>query len=57
MIIQGHRGGFAPGNSPQSFMKALECGVQSVELDVWLTKDKELIIVHGGDSGEIHFAK
>jgi len=56
MIIQGHRGGFAPGNSLEVFQKAIENGVQSIELDVWLTKDNELVVVHGGDSGEINFA-
>ena len=34
---------------------AIEKKLQAVELDVWLTKDKELIVLHGGDSGEINF--
>ena len=67
MIIQGHRGGFSPDNSLEGFQCALDNNVQSVELDVsismclanfslsqvWLTKDKELVVLHGGDSGEL----
>ena len=34
MVIQGHRGGFRPGNSPDSFKMALEKGVKIIELDV-----------------------
>lgn len=43
-------------NSLESFKKALDCGsVPIVELDVWLTSDDHLVIVHGGNSGEINF--
>ena len=34
MVIQGHRGGFQPGNSLANFMKAIEHGVPMAELDV-----------------------
>jgi len=55
--IMGHRGGFRPMNSLNSFKMALDSQiVKVVELDVWLTKDKELIVVHGGDNGNINFA-
>jgi glycerophosphoryl diester phosphodiesterase len=33
---------------------AIDNKVQSIELDVWLTKDKHLVVVHGGNNGEIH---
>ena len=29
------------------------CGLDSIELDVWLTKDKIPIVIHGGDDGSI----
>lgn len=61
-----HRGGFKPDNSLASFQKCLDIGtIPIIELDVstlkynfqvWLTKDEELIVVHGGDSGEINFS-
>jgi glycerophosphoryl diester phosphodiesterase len=35
MVIQGHRGGFAPGNSMASFEMAIEKKLQAIELDVW----------------------
>lgn len=54
MNIMGHRGGFAPQNSLASFTKAIEHGLSSIELDVWLTCDKQLLVLHGGDSGEVH---
>lgn len=34
MVVMGHRGGFLPGNSLQVFTRAIEEGVQSIELDV-----------------------
>jgi glycerophosphoryl diester phosphodiesterase len=63
----GHRGGFRPCNSLESFKNALDSQtIPIVELDVsqkfiyqvqiWLTKDEHLIVVHGGDSGEINFS-
>lgn len=48
VIILGHRGYMAKytENSFQGFEKALEDGANGFELDVWLTKDKEVIIMH-----------
>ena len=34
MVVQGHRGGFAPGNSLENFKMALDKGVEIIELDV-----------------------
>ena len=44
----GHRGaaGLEPENTIRSFNKALEIGVDAVELDVHLTKDKKLAVIH-----------
>lgn len=46
--IQGHRGarGLFPENTVPAFLKALELGVTTVELDVVITKDKKVILSH-----------
>ena len=48
MMIIGHRGacGLAPENTLASFAKALEIGVDAVELDVHLAKSGELVVIH-----------
>ena len=53
MKIYGHRGGFLPYNSLESFNRAKEEHLDGVELDVWLTTDNELAVIHGGWEGEI----
>jgi len=46
--IYGHRGvkGEYPENSMLGFKKALELGVDGLEIDVHLTKDGEIVIIH-----------
>ena len=46
--IFAHRGysGKYPENTMIAFKKALECGVDGIELDVQLTKDGEVVIIH-----------
>ncbi|MDY0095556.1 MAG: glycerophosphodiester phosphodiesterase [Candidatus Vecturithrix sp.] len=46
--VIGHRGaaGHAPENTLVSFQKALEFGVDMVELDIHMSKDGELIVMH-----------
>ncbi|MGW8121165.1 glycerophosphodiester phosphodiesterase [Roseivirga echinicomitans] len=46
--IQGHRGarGLMPENSIPAFMKALEESVTTLELDVVITKDKQVLVSH-----------
>ncbi|MBZ9650978.1 glycerophosphodiester phosphodiesterase [Psychroflexus montanilacus] len=46
--LQGHRGarGLAPENTLQAFQKALELGVNTLELDLAVTKDKQIIVSH-----------
>lgn len=46
--LQGHRGarGLAPENSIPGFWKALSLGVTTLELDLAVTKDNELIVSH-----------
>lgn len=48
MIRFGHRGakGYSPENTLASFKKALELGVDVIELDVYLSKDNHLVIMH-----------
>jgi len=47
-LILGHRGakGYAPENTFPSFQKALELGVDIIELDVHITRDGRLIVCH-----------
>lgn len=46
--VIGHRGaaGLEPENTLRSYRRALEIGVDYVETDVYLTKDKQLIVMH-----------
>ena len=37
--IVGHRGGFHPENTLESFKKAYDEGLLGLEMDVWLTSD------------------
>lgn len=50
MLIYGHRGGARGGRAPEntipSFSLAKEMGVDGVELDVHLTKDGEVVVMH-----------
>ncbi len=48
MKIIGHRGarGLAPENTLASIQKALECGVHEIEIDVRVTKDNQVVLVH-----------
>lgn len=46
--VQGHRGarGLLPENTIPAFIKAIELGVTTLELDLAVTKDKELLVSH-----------
>ncbi len=48
MLNIGHRGaaGYAPENTLKSFTKAIELGVDMIELDVQLCRTGELIVLH-----------
>jgi glycerophosphoryl diester phosphodiesterase len=48
MMLMGHRGAAAlePENTLRSIELALEIGVSAVEIDVHLTRDKELAVIH-----------
>jgi glycerophosphoryl diester phosphodiesterase len=47
-LVVGHRGvaGHEPENTLRSFRRALEFGVDGIELDVRLSADGELVVFH-----------
>ena len=47
--VWAHRGasGYAPENTLDAFRKAVEMGADGIELDVQMTKDGELVVIHG----------
>ncbi|NJE06033.1 glycerophosphodiester phosphodiesterase [Thermococcus sp. M36] len=48
VLVLGHRGYMSryPENSILAFRKAIEAGADGIELDVWLTRDGEVIVMH-----------
>jgi glycerophosphoryl diester phosphodiesterase len=48
MKIWGHRGAYssAPENTLVGFQMAAQMGVEGVELDIQLTKDNEIVVIH-----------
>lgn len=48
MIIMGHRGAAAlePENTLRSISRAIEIGVDAVEIDVHMSKDEEIVVIH-----------
>jgi glycerophosphoryl diester phosphodiesterase len=48
MLVLAHRGasGYAPENTMEAFKKAIEMGADGFELDVQLTKDGEIVVIH-----------
>lgn len=48
--VQGHRGarGIMPENTIPAFMTAIDLGVTTLELDLAVTKDKQLVVSHEG---------
>jgi glycerophosphoryl diester phosphodiesterase len=55
MKVEGHRGAgyLEPENSIRAFKRAIELGIESVEFDVWLTKDDVPVVIHGLAGGVI----
>jgi len=51
MLRVGHRGAkaYAPENTLTSFKKAIEIGVDAIELDVRKTKDNQIVVIHDAD--------
>ncbi len=50
ILTEGHRGYCAkyPENTMISYEAALELGVDAIEFDIWLTKDKVPVLMHDG---------
>ena len=48
MILTGHRGAaeLEPENTRLSIQKAIDLGVDQVEIDVHLTRDQHLVVIH-----------
>lgn len=48
MDLQGHRGcrGLLPENTTMGFLKALELGVTTLEMDVVISKDDQIVVSH-----------
>ncbi len=48
IYIEGHRGACAlyPENTLLSFEKAIDMGVDAIEFDIWLSKDKVPVLMH-----------
>lgn len=46
--LQGHRGarGLMPENTLPAFARALEIGVSTLELDLAVTRDREVVVIH-----------
>ena len=46
--VWAHRevSGYAPENTLDAFRKAVEMGADGIELDVQMTKDGELVVIH-----------
>ena len=53
-MVIGHRGGFfGPENSLKSFQGAVDNHLEGIEFDVWLSKDNEPMVLHGGKDGDL----
>jgi glycerophosphoryl diester phosphodiesterase len=54
-FIEGHRGcnKEEDENTLAAFQKAIEHGCDSIEFDVWLTKDKIPVVIHGSKDGNL----
>ena len=48
-LVWAHRGasGYAPENTLAAFQKAVDLGADGVELDIQLTKDDQIVVIHG----------
>ena len=56
IFIEGHRGVNKEffQNTIDSFKQSIKYNLDSIELDIWLTKDKIPIVIHGGFKGNLH---
>lgn len=51
VIVTGHRGaaGYAPENTLASVQKAIDLGVDRIEIDIHQTKDNVVVVIHDDD--------
>ena len=55
-MVEGHRGGrFDYENTISAFKQAIDKNLYGVEFDIWLTKDKIPVVIHGVDDGHIGY--
>lgn len=56
VYIESHRGvnREEPENTLLAFERAIQIGCDSIELDIWLTRDKIPIVIHGDEHGNIN---
>ena len=54
-FIEAHRGVNREifQNTLEAFSRAIQYDIESFETDVWLTKDNVLVLIHGGDMGNL----
>ncbi len=52
ILVEGHRGYCAkyPENTLLSYERAMDIGVDAIEFDVWLSKDKVPVLMHDGNT-------
>jgi len=55
IYIESHRGVNREifQNTLPAVERAIQYGVESFETDIWLTKDNVLVIIHGGNNGDL----
>ena len=54
-FVESHRGVNREifQNTLPAVERAIQYGVESFETDIWLTKDNVLVIIHGGNNGDL----
>ena len=55
-FVESHRGVNREifQNTLQAVERAIQYGIESFETDVWLTKDNVLVVLHGGNNGDLN---
>ena len=55
IFIEAHRGinRERPQNSLLAFQRAIDLNIESIELDVWLSSDNQVVVIHGGFYGQL----
>jgi len=59
LVAEGHRGAgiHCVHNTITSFTRAIEFGLESIELDAWLAADGEIMVLHGVDDDKVRLVK